>query len=211
MKSYVLVAILILFCCYSHAQQKNNILLIKSCKNALGLTRKLTKRGNVIDYKFLSSEQYQLQWGRKGGSLRTFYDTLYCSDPSTRNPLLIQESAKYLLMRYGCGSSCWAGIVLPLYKTARPKRIYYYVATDLKNDLIASIDITENALYPIFIIRNLRTGKVQTVPVKRGCIAASPHYCLDSATIKNKIFYYKWSAKMDVNKSNPFKRIRIRI
>lgn len=166
----------------------------------LGLKRFLTSKGRIIDYKFESNKSYYfLQWGGNKGSLQTFPDTLFYSDPPVRNPYFKEESKNYIVMKYGCGSDCWAGIFLPLYKGGKPKTIYYYCAYDLDHDLVVSIDLIEKSKYPQIIIHNLRTGKVQMKAIKEGCLSASPSYCLDSISIKNKVLYYKWAPNLTDN------------
>lgn len=151
-----------------------------------------TPQGYAVKFKQVNN-QFYLQW-ETNDSLRTvdYPFPVGCAD--ARLPKLKSENKNYLVMRAGCGNPCWVGFFLPLNRNARPAIIHEYIAFDLNNHLVASINIDS------IEITNLITLKKQCF--KPGnCESAFIGYCVDKAYFKNNILYYNWTPQTRMNKS----------
>lgn len=197
--SYI-ISVLTLF---TVEQNENTKLLAKSSFDNQSpchfhdLKKEITPKGNFFDFKLISKDKYFLRWGNESLS-RILRDTFYCDSPPTARPSFEEENDKYLVLRFGCGSPCWAGIFLPLNPTQRPKTIYSYYDFDLANNLVASLELDGSE--PVICVDNLLTKTKKKYKVDYECESAIPTYCLDSLSISNHKLYYKWTSDFKTNK-----------
>jgi hypothetical protein len=156
-----------------------------------------TPMGRVVKFKRIDKEFY-LQW-ESDDTLRTLDYPFLVNGADAWLPRLVSENENYLFFRAGCGSPCWIGIFLPLYKNGHPEVIHEYIATDIDNNLVASVN------YDSIEIINLRT--LQKQYFKPGnCESAFLSYCIDKAYFKDNALYYCWSPKTDINSLERQKR-----
>ena len=167
-----------------------------------------TPNGIQINYRLVDDSIYFIEWGKEN-NLRTLPDTFYCDAPAFTKPRFIEGNENYLVLRFGCGSLCWAGIFLPLNKDRTPQTIYYYYDYDLENDLVVYADSEEE--HATISVKNLKTEEILKYKMEVECESAIPTYCIDSLSIQNGELYYKWIPETYVNSEKGIeKRIMIK-
>jgi len=208
---YCIISILIIIFLGSCTDQKNNI---DSSNIELNSKRQVknvdeiqtcywhnlknikTPNGVAINYTLANDSTYHISWGKEN-TLRTLPQLFYCDAPVITRPYLVEENKDYLVLRFGCGSTYWAGIFLPLYAEAEPQMIPFYYDYDLENNLVAYLD--SGIIQPTVSIINLKTTKTQQHVLGKKCESAIPTYCLDSLSIQGGELYYKWAPSITLN------------
>lgn len=173
----------------------------------IDLTKKITPAGNYIAYERFDNFKYRIVWGNKNLK-RILADTLYCDAPPVAKPHFEKENKNYIMLRFGCGSSCWGSIYLPLNTYQKVTRVYYEYATDLDHHLVAALALDETKTF--IAVHNLKTSKVQEIKLEKECESAIPTYCLDSLSIIGKNLYFRWTADASF-KSKNYKEYTVKI
>ena len=150
-----------------------------------------TKANNFVEYNFIDQEHYTLKWGNKK-IVRSLSDTIYshygCAKVEWENPYAI-------VLKDGCGSSCWYALILPLNDTTEFMRRNYPFAMDGKRSLIAYGDdeapASEDSALTIedFITHQKKSFYAKDCHL----VGIEPAWCISKVEFKGDSLYYEWS------------------
>ena len=158
-----------------------------------------TPNGQRIQF-FVKDSAYYMQW-KQADSIKTVDYTFDLVEGGNSSfPILVTENKNYVLLRHGCGSPCWNGFFLPLYKEGSSFIINNYLAYDLDKELVAYINDKDS-----LEIYNLRTSTKQTIYLEK-CESAFKGYCIDTAYFQNNYFHYSWTPETYINSNKSQKR-----
>ncbi len=163
-----------------------------------------TPNGKIVKFEIKNDSTYTIKWGKEE-NLQILNKQFYCDAPAITKPNFVEEDENYIVMRFGCGTSCWGGIFLPIQEEESPETILYYYDYDLKNDLVAFLD--SQAQTATISVLNLKTKQKYEYPIKPECESAIPTYCIDSISISNRELYYRWNPQTTVQSEELIERI----
>lgn len=118
-----------------------------------------------------------IQW-HDGTRLRTVPETFWFNSSYATYPIFHSEDSNFILMKAGCGTSCWDGYFLPLHATDSAYRLHNYQLYDTARKLVVYL---ENEFVDSLDIINLKTGA--KAKYKLNVRATRCHYpfeCLDT-------------------------------
>ena len=178
MKYIVLnVIIIVLYSCYSAKCQT------KDCNVPFEAYDTVTVNGNFIKYH-INNKMAQLEYGNK--NFRKIYpEDFGCDIADVWVPKLKYDDKHFMLLHYGCGSSCWGLILLPIDSGDKIRNIMYDLAYDPETTNLVYTD-NENIL-----IENLSTKEITSIKLPQ-CGAANMIYCLDSVSISKLELKYQF-------------------
>lgn len=143
----------------------------------------LTANGNFLKYH-IKNKKAVLEYGND--VFRKFLPEEFdCDIADAWVPKLKYDNKNFMLLHYGCGSSCWGLIFLPLRNEAEIRKIMYDFAYDSETTNLVYTD-NENLL-----VENLTTRKIRVVKLPV-CDAANIVYCLDSISISKSELKYQF-------------------
>lgn len=172
---YIIIAVI--FSCYSAKCQDAD------CIEPFEAYDTFTLNGNFIKYH-VKNKKAELEYGNH--EFRKFYpEDFDCDIADAWVPKLKYDNKEFMLLRYGCGSSCWGLILLPLQNVGKIRNIMYDLAYDEETTNLVYTD-NKNLL-----IENLTSGKVKVIKLPQ-CKAANMVYCLDSITISKSELKYQF-------------------
>ncbi len=197
MKYHTLIFFLISqFYSFSLKSQSNH------CIELYGAYDTITKDGNFIKYH-VSDLQVKLEYGNN--NYRAYYpDQFDCDVADSWVPKLKYDNRDFMLLHYGCGSSCWGLILLPLNPKEQIKVFMNDLAYDPESTNLVYTD-NENLL-----IENLSTHNIKTVKLPK-CEAASMIYCLDSVSINKSELKYQFYGPNRIDDKPIMKKYNVKI
>jgi len=143
----------------------------------------ITANGNFLKYH-IENKKAMLEYGNQ--VFRKFLPEEFdCDIADAWVPKLKYNNENFMLLHYGCGSSCWGLIFVPLRNDAKIRRIMYDFAYDSETTDLVYTD-NENIL-----VENLASGKIKVVKLPQ-CDAANMVYCLDSISINKSELKYQF-------------------
>jgi hypothetical protein len=143
----------------------------------------ITANGNFLKYH-IENNKAELEYGNN--VIRKFLPNEFdCDIADAWVPKLKYDNKKFMLLHYGCGSSCWGLILLPLQNEGEIRKIMYDFAFDQETTNLVYTD-NENLL-----VENLTSGKVKVIKLPQ-CKAANMVYCLDSISINKSELKYQF-------------------
>ncbi len=148
----------------------------------------ITPKGQEVKFVVIGNNYY-IQW-KQSDTLKTFdYPFNLVEGGNSSFPRLVAENENYVVLRSSCGSPCWVGLFLPLYKGGRAKAVHEYIAFDINAKLVAYVSSSDS-----IAILNLRTFQKQYFHPGK-CESAFLGYCIDTAYFENNSLHYKWATK----------------
>lgn len=176
MKYIILNIILIVLFSYYSAKGQNT-----DCTEPFEAYDTVTVNGNFIKYH-INNKMAQLEYGNK--NFRKIYpEDFDCDIADAWVPKLKYDNKHFMLLNYGCGSSCWGLILLPIDSDDKIRNIMYDLAYDPETTNLVYTD-NENLL-----IENLSTKEIKSIKLPQYG-AANMNFCLDSISIcKSELKY----------------------
>ena len=198
-KLLTLIFLILLFSCNNHDNGK-----VETVKAIPKITfdhpdNFTTPSGREIKF-FVKDSAYYMQWKQAGSMKNVDYSFDLVEGGNVSFPILVSENKNYVLLRHGCGSPCWNGFFLPLYKGGNQFIKNNYLTYDLDKELVAYINDNDS-----LEIYNLRTSLKQTVFIEK-CESAFKGYCIDTAYFQNNYFHYLWTSDAYTKSGNTQKR-----
>lgn len=164
-----------------------------------------TPSGRTIKFKTVGKYFY-VQWDNNH-SLQTLDYKFQTDGADAWFPRFKNESDNYIFLRAGCGSPCWIGIFLPLYKDGKPEIINEYLSYDLDKHYVAYFNYDIDSME----VFNLLTKKKQTFRTGK-CESDFKGSCVDTIYFKDNYLYCKWFPETFINsKKGQTKRVAIKI
>jgi hypothetical protein len=171
------IIITVIFSCYSAECQEND------CIEPFKAYDTITVNGNFIKY-YVNNKKAKLEYGNH--DFKAFFpEDFDCDIADAWVPKFKYDNKKFMLLHYGCGSSCWGLILLPLQNEDKIRKIMYDFAYDQETTNLVYTD-NENLL-----VENLTSGKVKVIKLPQ-CDAANMVYCLDSISINKSELKYQF-------------------
>jgi len=172
---YILLSVI--FSCYSAKCQDID------CIEPFEAYDTITVNRNFIKYH-IKDKKAVLEYGNQ--NFRKFFPEEFdCDIADAWIPKFKYDNKKFLLLHYGCGSSCWGLILLPMHNEGKIRQIMYDLAYDQETTNLVYTD-NENLL-----VENLISGKVKVIHLPQ-CNAANMVYCLDSISISKSELKYQF-------------------
>jgi hypothetical protein len=172
---YIIIAVLV-SCHFLEAQDAG-------CSEPFEAYDTITTQGNFIKYH-IKNKKAELEYGNHDYR-NLFPEDFDCDIADAWVPKLKHDNKNFMLLHYGCGSSCWGLIFLPLSNEGKIRKIMYDFAYDPETTDLVYTD-NENLL-----IENLTSGRVQVIKLPQ-CCAANMVYCLDSVSINKLELKYQF-------------------
>jgi hypothetical protein len=186
-KLLTLIILIVLYSCNNHDSGKVETTKVTSKNTFNHPDNFTTPNGQEIKF-FVKDSTYYAQW-KQADSIRTVdYSFDLIEGGNVSFPILVAENKNYILLRHGCGSPCWNGFFLPLYKAGNQFIKNNYLAYDLDKELVAYINDNDS-----LEIYNLRSGIKQTMFLDK-CESVFKGYCIDTAYFENNYFHYSWTS-----------------
>lgn len=146
-----------------------------------------TPKGNI--FKFRTNQGlFQLQWNQKGKWKHLEYK-FQVRAAKADQPTFVAENDRYVLLKAGCGNTCRIGFFFPLKEGGTANVIDNYLAYDLDQDFVVSIN-SENNMQ----VLNLKTHKRETIKTPKYASDLS-RYCVDTIYFQKKQLKFKWKSK----------------
>ena len=162
----------------------------------------ITVNGNFIKYH-VSNDKAHLEYGNH--DFQKFFPKEFdCDIADAWVPKLKYDNKDFMLLHYGCGSTCWGLILLPLNPIDKIRDIMYDLAYDPETTSLVYTD-NENLL-----VENITTKEIKTIKLPQ-CGAANMIYCLDSVSIRKSELKYQFYGPHKIDAKPIMKSYTIKI
>lgn len=110
------------------------------------------------------------------------------------------ENDNFIAIRYGCGAPCWGYWLLPKNNSDNPINYLYTIDFDIKNNLVAYYENTEDLTTSI-VIENMITGKKKKCEFDEFCDGLFPFYCETYTEFNDQRLLLQWVTSLDSSKA----------
>jgi hypothetical protein len=144
--------------------------------------------GAFIRYIIKENGKVKIEWGNNTFK-RTLKNEYDCEGAPNWIPTLRWSTSKNIGLKYGCGSSCWGTIILPINNNdSIIERMNDFLIDTLGNRTV----YLDNTTYDKLVVENYETGDKKNIDFKFECKAAFIGFCMDTIILNKHLLTIKW-------------------